>query len=124
MAGRDVIIIGPPIAKPIEGQEHVGGSTQTEVAADTHGHAAVVEARPVSITRRWWQWRPAAISGSGAPAHQRRSPSASRHPNPANAGRTGPAPVMEWSPSPGIIRIPIPAGIAPQPTAAVRIRAP
>src|SRR5712672_1066882 len=59
-----------------------------------------------------------------APGDPGRPPDTVRHPDPAAAGMQMPAAVMEGSPTPRIVRLPEPSGIAVNPVAGIAIGPP
>src|SRR4051794_33640728 len=59
-----------------------------------------------------------------APADPGGTPHGIGRPDPTDPRIGGPTTIMEWRPAPGIIGIPIPAGITPEPAATVSIGAP
>src|SRR5688572_11902639 len=89
---------------------------------DAAAKVTKANARAIHGMRR--QRRPAAIIAVAAPTHPRRAPGAIGNPYPAARTMIIPAAIMEGSPAPRIIRMPIPAGGGPLPTAARAVRPP
>lgn len=79
---------------------------------------------PLNETTVRGQRSPPAIIARMPPRHPRGAPAGIRHPHPPSARMRKPSPVMKRSPSPGIVGIPIPPGIRPQPAALIRVRTP
>src|SRR5205823_5463505 len=104
--------------------ERVAIRNQSKVKSDAHAPAAEPEpdSRVEISSRR--QRRPAAVRVGIAPGYPGRTPRRVRRPDPA-AGRAAiPAAIMKGRPAPGIIGLPIPAAVAPEPAPAVAVRPP
>jgi len=74
----------------------------------------------VEVSSRW-QGRPSVIRFIRPPRYPGWPPSRIGGPHPAIPCLEPPAPIMKWSPAPGVIGLPIPSSIGIEPSAAVAI---
>src|SRR5437868_1176311 len=115
------VIMVVEIAQSDKG-EVVRPQTKVKIEADVHA----VETPPkshVEFSMRW-QRRPAAMLTFVPPRHPRRPPLTVRQPDPATTVMQVPAPIMEWRPTPRIIRRPEPTRVGEDPMTAVAIGLP
>lgn len=103
-------------------REMFGAQTKIEIDPDVD----TIKAPPETGNefRMRWHRRPAAMVAFAAPDHPGRRPNAIGHPDPAAPRVQFPASIMERSPTPGVTRLPVPAGVAVNPVTAIAIRAP
>src|ERR1041384_2857452 len=72
----------------------------------------------------WRDRRPAAVIAGATPDHPGRSPDRVRRPDPAAAVVQIPSAIMEWRPTPRVIRLPIPSAIRVNPMPTITIGTP
>jgi len=95
-----------------------------ESEAKAVGVSIVTEAEAGPIIAGGGQGGPAAVAAGIAPAYPGRTPIGVRHPDPTEPRIVAPAAIVERSPTPRVIRIPVPSMIAPNPAAIVGIGTP
>lgn len=121
---RQGVLMPTMLAEMVIGNKGVAFRTQPKAKGKSHGPTIIGEAETGAIIGAGRQGGPAAVSVGVTPAHPGGSPNHVRPPAPPDPTMPEPAAIVERRPTPRVIRIPIPARIGINPTAAVKIRAP
>src|SRR5438876_3343459 len=118
------MIIKRAIVEMAPGDKSIEAGAQPKIDAKPDVDAVAIEAAPGNKNRCWRQRRPAAVSRGLPPTYPRRPPTSVWNPKPSYARIRTPAAIMKRRPTPGVIRVPIPAAVAPEPMATVAVRPP
>lgn len=120
---REAIAPGVMVPEMAVVDESERECSDPEIESPAVAHPEISE--PVrAVIRHGRQGCPAAVGRMSSPEDPGRPPHPIRPPKPAVMGVAPPSPIMEWSPSPRIIRLPIPPGIGVIPSSCVAIRPP
>jgi hypothetical protein len=111
----EVIVIRVPITEVGQGDKRVEIGPESKVEPDVDMPAMVIKPKSAHIGAMGRQRRPTTLVGSISPGDPRRPPIGVRPPHPTRARVTEPPSIMEGRPTPGIVRIPVPTVIGPQP---------
>src|SRR5262245_22370055 len=116
---RDVMV-----AEIVYGHKRVIVIAQAEIEANADVRAVIPKSDTGDVVGFGRQRRPAAVTAVISPTHPGRAPGRSGRPDPTGVRMMVPSSIMERSPSPRVVRQPVPPAVAVNPASTMAIRAP